>query len=208
MRTRRISVAAGHAVTLAIWLVANTAGANDSLHLSIDWGKLAALLHDGSALLPQESWRPFSASVDQKTHSASTAASEWRWLGGSPHLSLVARDWSGAQLLVGHLMLTDQVRLSRSCRMVMSRVRLADGRIAPFAQIGLGQWRVDTDLMPTMHGDSKLAGQVGGGFEVAVSRNAAVALETDYTLPYREQGDPGLTASRPWVTFLAAHAKF
>jgi hypothetical protein len=209
MSTRRVTVVLGHVVTLAICLVANTAGANDSLHLSIDWGKLAALLRGGAALLPQESWHPLSSSIDQKAHSASAAASELRWLGGSPHISLVARDWSGAQLLIGHLMLTDQVRLSRSCRMVLSRLRLADGRIAPFAQVGLGQWRVDTDLMPAMHGDSKLAGQLGGGFEVAVSSRAAVALEADYTLPYREQGDAEvLTASHPWVTFVAAHARF
>jgi hypothetical protein len=212
MSTRRILPAAAHVVALALWLVANDADANDGLHLSIDWGKLGALLHDGAALLPQESWRPQSdgpANVDQKSRSASTQASELRWLGGSPHLSLVARDWSGAQLLVGHLMLTDQVRLSRSCRMVLSRVRLADGRIAPFGQIGLGQWRVDTDLMPAMHGDSKLAGQLGGGFELAVSRRAALALEIDYTLPYHEHGDPEWQpAAQPWVAFVAAHARF
>jgi hypothetical protein len=204
MSIRRVSPAAASLVTLAVCLVATQANANDGLRLSLDWGKLADMLHDGAPFLRQESSRSV---LERGMHPASTP--EAPWLVVSPHVSLVARDWSGAQLLVGHLMLTDQVRLSRSCRMLLSRVRIAAGRFAPFAQAGLGQWRVDTDLMPTMPRDVEMAGQLGGGFEFAVSRSATIALEADYTILYREQHEPQMISEpRPWVTFLAARARF
>jgi hypothetical protein len=197
MSKRRVPRAAASASILAVWLSASHAQANDGLHLSIDWGKLAKALNDSAALLPHESLR------------LTTSSSEPRWFGASPHRSLVARDWGGAQILIGSLMLTDQLRLSRSCRMIVSRVRMADGRVAPFVQAGLGQWRVDTDLMPAMPRDVELAGQLGGGFELALGEHAAIAIETDYTILYREQHEPQMIpGSHPWVTFLAARALF
>jgi len=161
-------------------------------------------MNDGAGILPRDT--PQRAIV-KKTRSAWTP--ETPWVGASPHLSLVARDWSGAQLLVGHLMLTDELRLNRSCRMILSRVRFVDGRIAPFAQAGFGQWRVDTDLMPIMRADVEIAAQLGGGFELTIDEHTAFALETDYTILYREQHAPEMVSGpHPWVAFLAARAVF
>jgi hypothetical protein len=93
--------------------------------------------------------------------------------------------------------------------MVLSRVRLANGRFTPFLQVGVGQWRVDTDLVPYLPRDVEIAEQTGGGFEFALTRNAVIAVEGDYTILYREQHEPQMVAdARPWVTFVAARARF
>jgi hypothetical protein len=175
------------------------------LRLYVDWGKLEVILREGpDAFLPRrESW---TAAPEP---SQGAASGEQKWFGLSPHVSLVARDWSGAQLLLGHLVLTDQLRLSRSSRMVVTRFRLADGRIAPFAHVGLGQWRVDTDLMPVLPNDIELATQVGGGFEIALSRRATFAVEADDTILIRGAREPQMIAApNVWGTFLAARATF
>ena len=195
------------AVACIAWLYSSTASAQESaLRTSIDWAKLAAALRTGSPLfLSRESWAP---ATEGKSQSAASSG-ELRWFGLSPHISLIARDWGGAQLLVGRLAVTDQVRLSRSSRMVVTRVRLADGRFAPFAQLGLGQWRVDTDLMPVLPHDVELAGQLGGGFDLALWPRAVAALEADYTVLYRE-GRQAQTMPGPhlWGCFLVARASF
>jgi hypothetical protein len=175
------------------------------LRLHVDWAKLEVILREGpDAFLPRaESW----TSAPEPSQGA--ASGEQKWFGLSPHVSLVARDWAGAQLLLGHLVLTDQLRLSRSSRMVVTRFRLADGRIAPFVHIGLGQWRVDTDLMPVLPQDVELATQIGAGFEIALSRRAALAVEADDTILIREAREPQMIAGpHVWGTFLAARAAF
>jgi hypothetical protein len=203
MSTRTLRSALG-AVALAACLVPGRAGAEDGVRVSVRWGKLADLLHDGAWLFPRESWPGL---LERKT--ASGSGVEPRRYGVSPHLSLVARDWGGAQLIVGHLMLTDEVRLSRSSRMVLTRVRIAEGRLMPFVQAGLGQWRVDTDWMPVLPRDVELAGQLGGGFELGIGRGALVALEADYTILYREQHEPQMvSAPHLWGTFFAARVPF
>jgi hypothetical protein len=183
--------------------------------LSVDWSKLESVLREGpDAFLPRES-PTFDGRVtaDPSGHAAegpqAASAAEPKWFGLSPHVSLIARDWGSAQLLLGHLALTDQLRLSRSSRMVVTRVRLADGRFAPFAHVGLGQWRVDTDLMPVLPRDVELATQVGGGFELAFSRRAALAIEADHTILIRERHEPQMIATPyVWGAFLAARAVF
>jgi hypothetical protein len=202
MSTRNVRSALG-AVALAAWLVGGRAHADDGLRVSVRWDKLADLMRNG-ALLPGESLHPL---YEHRTAAASGI--EPRRFGVSPHLSLVARDWNGAQLLLGHLTLTDQVRLSRSSRMVLTRVRIAEGRLMPFAQAGLGQWRVDTDWMPVLPHDVELAGQLGGGFELAVGQGARIALEADYTILYREQHEPQMvSAPHLWGAFFAARIPF
>jgi hypothetical protein len=166
------------------------------------------VLREGpDAFLPHDS----SAAAAERPQDNSTVgtAGEPKWFGLSPHVSLIARDWGGAQLLLGHLALTDQLRLSRSSRMVVTRIRLADGRFAPFAHVGVGQWRVDTDLMPVLPRDVELATQVGAGFELAFSRRAALAIEADHTILIREQHEPQMISTPyVWGTFLAARAVF
>ena len=192
------------ALAAASTLLSGRANADEGLRLKIDWGGLASLMRDGgAALLPLESPR-----VESRPESATTSA-DARWVGASPHLSVVARDWGGAQLLVGHLSLTDQSRVTRTSRMFITRVRIADGRLAPFAQVGLGQWRIDTDLMPSLPRDVELAAQLGGGFELALAKLAAVALEVDYTLLYRETHEPQMVfAPQVLSMFVAGHVRF
>jgi hypothetical protein len=204
MSMRSICPATAGAIALATCLVTHHATASDRLALSVDWGKLGDFLRGGPLFPAQESWRP--ASLEQKPAPSSVDSP---WLGSSAHVSLVARDWSGAQLLMGHLMVTDELRLSRSCRMVLTRLRLVDGLFTPFLQAGMGQWRVDTDLMPFLPRDVELAGQAGAGFELALGSMAEIALEADYTILYREQHEPQMVAEpRPWVAFVAARARF
>jgi hypothetical protein len=191
------------ALVVAATLVAAPARGDSSLRLSVDWGKLETVLREGpAALFPQPRESLLSSSERSERN-------DMQWFGLSPHVSLVARDWAGAQLLLGHLTLTDLLRLSRSSRMFVTRVRLADGRFAPFAHVGFGQWRVDTDLMPVLPHDVELAAQVGLGFEVTLSRHAALAIEGDHTILLREQREPQMIATpHLWGAFLAARALF
>jgi hypothetical protein len=127
----------------------------------------------------------------------------------TPRLTLVARDWSGAQLFAGRLSLTDQIRLIRSSRMVLGRVRFGSGRLAPFSQIGLGQWRIDGDLMPAMPHKVEPAGQLGGGFELRLGSRAVVALEADYTLLCPLDDSPqALPDARPWIASFVGRTSF
>jgi hypothetical protein len=86
---------------------------------------------------------------------------------------------------------------------------LGDGRVAPFAQMGLGQWRIDTSLMPGMQQDVELAMQLATGFELRLTRTWKLALEADYTVLYREVHEPQMVTS-PWLwgTILATRATF
>ncbi|HLK41261.1 MAG TPA: hypothetical protein VKU41_31135 [Polyangiaceae bacterium] len=173
----------------------------DELRLRVDWGKLADVLREGGATLTAASAWP--------TEGTPAPTSTMRWLGASPDFSIVARDWGSTQLLVGRLSLTDQSRVTRSSRMVVMRVRLTDGMLAPFAQLGLGQWRIDNDLLPTLPRDVELAGQLGGGFDLALARDVVLAVEGDYTLLYREQHEPQMVLGpHVWTTLLAARARF
>jgi hypothetical protein len=125
------------------------------------------------------------------------------------NVSLVARDWDGSRLLLGHLSLVDQVRMSRSSRMLVTRVRVGQWTVVPFAQAGMGQWRIDSDRLSALRRDAKLAGQLGGGFELTIAHGATVALEADYTLVYQERGEPPMFAGAPpWGALLAARSPF
>ena len=182
-------------------LVSANARAEGGL-LELDWGRLANAFRDGGGM-PQLH-DPLRMEADRRP-----PISEMRWFNVNSHLSLVARDWGNAQLLLGHLALTDQMRLIRSSRMVIGRLRVGDGRIVPFLQVGAGQWRIDTDLMPVYKRDVEIAGQLGGGIEFIVSHRTMLALETDETVLYREQHEPQRVASpHQWGTLLAARAIF
>jgi hypothetical protein len=203
---------AAAALAAAATMLAGRADADDGVRLRVQWGKLADVIRDGGAsLLPLNlEWPPQSEGRLGEGRLASGAPSpDVRWLGASPHVSVVARDWGSAQIVVGHLSLTDQSRLTRSSRMFITRVRIADGRLAPFAQAGLGQWRIDADLLPSLPRDVELAAQLGGGFELAVARLATLALEADYTVLYREQHEPQMVCGpHLWGAFLAGRMRF
>jgi hypothetical protein len=186
-----------------VFLVASPARADEGLRLRLDWDGLGALLRQyGSSLGPRETLRAPGPERD-----ASGEPSPW--LGMAPRVSLVARDWGASQLLWGQLSLTDQMRLTRSSRMVVTRVRFANGRLVPFAQVGVGEWRVDSTLMPTLSNASHTAAQLGGGFELEVAPRASLAAEGDCTMLYEEGRalDP-LASARVWMAMLAARARF
>jgi hypothetical protein len=181
------------AACLAVVLAAPTAHAQQALRLQVDWDKLGAVLRDGpgAILMPREALRP-----------------DPPLFGTSPQMSVVARDWSASQSLYGALGPTDQLRLSSSLRMVVARVRLGEGRITPFAQVGFGQWRVDTSVVQ-MPNDVEVAGQIGGGFELRIAPRVVVALEGSCTMLYRESVQPEMLASpRLWGALLAGRAHF
>jgi hypothetical protein len=85
--------------------------------------------------------------------------------------------------------------------MVILRERLLDGPIAPFLQLGLGQWRVDPDTPGVPH-EVLLAGQFGVGLELALSPWVAVALEADGTVLHPER--PSAVPSSTQVDRLSA----
>jgi hypothetical protein len=197
-------VAVAGALAFAATSTAGPARADGGMpRLSVEWNKLEKVLREGPGfLLP----RPVDPSI---SHEARSREGEGKWFGSSPDLSVVLRDWGGSQPLLGQLTLIDQLRLSRSSRMFVSRVRLTDGRFAPFAHVGVGQWRVDTDLMPVLPRDVELALQLGVGFEAAIAQRVVLAIEGHHTLLIRDRHEPQMVASPYlWGVFLAARAQF
>jgi hypothetical protein len=177
-----------------------------SMHLALDWEKVAQAIQSGSIKSTSQPREAPRAVVG----GAIVPNDPQKWVALAPHVSLVARDWGNAHHLAGGPMaLTDEIRLSRSSRMVFTRVRLGNGRFAPFAHMGLGQWRVDTDLMPVYVRHTELATQLGGGFDLRMLRDWAIALEVDYTVLVREQREH---ASFPtpylWGSFVVSRMTF
>jgi hypothetical protein len=185
-------------LALSALLVSLPALAGDP-RLAVDWSRLAALL-----VTPPELLAPALA---PETFDASTSVP---WVGAQPRISLVARDWAESRRLVGDMSLTDELRPTRSNRMVVSRVRLADGRVAPFAQLGLGEWRVDTTLLPSLPREHELAGQAGLGFELALAPETVVALEADWTLLQPGNASDVVAQMHPalWGTYVALRTRF
>jgi hypothetical protein len=105
---------------------------------------------------------------------------------------------------------TDELRPTRSNRMVVSRVRLADGLVAPFAQLGLGEWRVDPTVLPALPPEQELAAQAGLGFEVSLSPATVVAFEADWTLLLPGNGNDVIADTHPsfWGACLALRDRF
>jgi hypothetical protein len=193
---------------------APSAAASDDARLSVDWAKFL-----------DQSWAYVSHAVEQPASGTSGGAQVGRassWLGSYlgagedenapwvvfvPRVSLVARDWRNARILSGErLALTDQMRVTSSSRMVLGRVYLGGGRIAPFGQVGAGEWRVDRDLVPNYACDQEMAAQVGFGFESKVTRSAALALETDYTVLMRDGSPAPVAANLPNPRFVGVLA--
>jgi hypothetical protein len=195
---------------LAVMAVTRGASA-DTPHLTVDWEHL---LIQGMkwAHLETESQKeqahPRQAQVALPEHGTPELGTAW--VGVAPKVSFVARDWGTARAIAGGpITLTDAVRVSRSNRMVLSRIRLGEGRIIPFAQLGLGQWRVDTDVLPHLQRDEEVAAQFGGGFELRLFANWQLAAETDLTVLYREMREPQQAVTpRLWGTFLATKVQF
>jgi hypothetical protein len=127
-----------------------------------------------------------------------------------PMMSLVARDWSSSFRVAGdRLALIDAMRLTTSTRMVLARVRMSDARIAPFAQVGLGQWRTDPYVLPFTPRYEEIAAQGAAGVEIRLVGTWQVALETTTTMLYREQhNDRDRPAAHMWSTTFASRVDF
>ena len=110
------------------------------------------------------------------------------------------------------LSLVDAMRLSQSTRMIVTRVRFGDlqvSRVTPFAQVGLGQWRTDTNIMPLTPRSTEIAGQAGGGIEIQISRTWQLAAESSVTALYREQReDTSIPQTRFWSAMFASRFEF
>ena len=132
------------------------------------------------------------------------------WVGFAPTMSLVARDWGSAYRVAGNrLALVDALRLTSSTRMVLTRVRMSDARIAPFAQVGLGQWRTDPYLLPLTPRYEEIAAQAAGGVEIRLHGTWQVALESTMTMLYRESREAGdYPATHMWSTSFASRFEF
>jgi hypothetical protein len=201
--------------------MASRAEAEGGMRLLVDWGKLGTLLRRDDALPPCESPRVMAAHPLPDAPRLQLPVLEG-FRGG--RLSLVARDWEAARLLMGRLSATDQVQHGRSRRMVLVRARLFDvsaGSLSPFVQVGLGQWRIDPD-MPVLPHYVAAAAQAGAGVELLLSRWASIAIEVDCTVLDPERADRergahvepprgGATWAHPtalWGSFLAGRAIF
>src|SRR5207253_3556295 len=130
------------AAAVVTCLLSANVRADQSFRAQIAWDGLEDVIRKGGAMLflPQPGWRPETRDVVTGTAGTSDVV--------VPRATVVARDWGGTMVLMGHLSPTDQFRLSRSTRMIMGKVHIPIGHFTPFGQLGLGQWRLDPDLFP------------------------------------------------------------
>lgn len=180
---------------------------------AVDWGRAVTeidALARGRTEEGQTPNLPWSERNDRTSQLFMNAAGA-AWVGVAPRVSLVARDWGEAYRLAGdRLSLVDEMRLSSSTRMVLSRVRLSSiSRVTPFAQIGIGQWRTDTNLLPFSPRTTEVAAQVGGGFEMRLAPQWQIACEVgtiQFIRDNREAGD--IPAPRMWSATLASRVEW
>lgn len=202
-------------------LFASSAARADSTPRGTEWGKL---LSDVSSVMRRGALdldSPRCAQAGCQTVTNATAAQPERavrparvqtttdWFGFAPRTSLVVRDWGGTFRVAGdRLGMVDALRLTSSTRMILTRVRLSDSRIAPFAQIGVGQWRTDPYILPLTARYTEIAGQAAAGVEMRLVGTWQVALESAMTVLHRERGDLALPAAHMWSSTIASRIDF
>lgn len=202
-------------------LFASSAGRADSTPRGTEWGKLlsdmSTVMRRGALVLDS----PRCAQSGCQTDTNATAALPERsarqanvqtttdWFGFAPRTSLVVRDWGGTFRVAGdRLGMVDALRLTSSTRMVLTRVRLSDSRIAPFVQIGVGQWRTDPFILPLTARYTEIAGQAAAGVEMRLVGTWQVAVESAMTVLHRERGDLALPAAHMWSSTIASRIDF
>jgi hypothetical protein len=210
MRMGRSLIAA---TTFSTAAHADTAG-----RAGLDWEQLLVRLdayarHGNRVEKPNASAHHTASATGERTTQLYVQNAGNAWFGVAPHVSLVARDWGGAFKLAGdQLSLADSMRLTSSTRMVMSRVRFGDfgtTLVTPFAQMGFGQWRTDSKVLPLTPSSTEIAAQVGGGVEIHVSRSWQIACETSATMFLRDSREENnLPQTSLWSTMLASRLEF
>ena len=214
-RSKLSRLAASLAATVAAMTIAAPARADDS-RVAIDWMEKLVQIDQFARtgaerppiVLPKgASDRPVSTSEPYEQNPGNA------WFGVAPRVSFVARDWGSSLRLAGdRLSLVDAMRLTQSTRMIVTRVRFGDlsvSKVTPFAQVGLGQWRTDTNIMPLTPRSTEIAGQAGGGIEIQVSRTWQLAVESSMTALYREQReDTSIPQTRVWSAMFPSRLEF
>jgi len=132
------------------------------------------------------------------------------FLGSTLHFSFVARDWRHAYSLTdGKPLVFDRVRVISSSRMAVQRVGLVGGWFMPYAEVSVGQWRVDPELMPYIRSENEFAAQFAAGFEMHIAPRAAFAWDVERTTMYRDPRDPTvLPFAHIVASFAAVRAEF
>lgn len=186
----------------------------DPARLTFDWGRF--LLHvERFAVKAMEKPRTEPGTTDRAPISADPNPTSLgnAWFGVSPRFTFVARDWGGAVRLAGERpIVLDGFRCSQSTRMIMTRVRFGDfriSRVTPFLQLGVGQWRVDRNIIPNFPKTTEMAGQVGGGFELQITKKWNMAAEASLTGLYRDSDEAsGIPHTRLWSYTVASRIEF
>jgi hypothetical protein len=127
-------------------------------------------------------------------------------LGTDLRVAVVARDWKEAfNLTDGRSLLFDRLRMIRSSRMAVARFVLVGGRILPYVEASLGQWRPDSDVVPWLRADQEMASQVALGVQVHLAPRCAFAWDVEETQIYLASNVP---ATHLVASFAAMRAEF
>jgi len=203
-------------------LCATSAASADTTPKGIDWTRVLvevdAVARQGADILDSPRCGPAGCLTDTNATAAQPERSMKprdvqdtgsQWLAFRPTVSLVARDWGSSFRVAGdRLALIDAMRLTSSTRMVLTRVRMSDARIAPFAQVGLGQWRTDPYILPLTPRYEEIAAQASAGVEVRLRGTWLVALDSTMTVLQRDRGDSNLPSAHMWSTSFASRIDF
>ncbi|MDB4995051.1 MAG: hypothetical protein JWM74_2483 [Myxococcaceae bacterium] len=138
----------------------------------------------GAPMVLLSSARPAAPSPEGKVDDTSA--------GALPRLraSVIARDWGGSYAIVGSDLPCDNIRLTRSSRMLVSRMSLGDWKITPWAHVAIGEWRYDPNLLPLMPHNQEYATQLSGGLAFELFMSTRLVWEADYTVLLRSSRDP------------------
>lgn len=201
---------------------ATSAASADSTPKGIDWTRVLLEVNEvarrGADVLDSPRCSPAGCLTDTNATAArperamkprEVQDTTREWVGFRPTVSLVARDWGSSFRVTGdRLALVDAVRLTSSTRMVLARARMTDARIAPFVQVGLGQWRTDPYILPLTPRYEEIAGQASAGVEVRLKGTWLVALDSTMTVLQRDKGDSNLPSAHMWSTSFASRVDF
>ncbi|MCL2778512.1 MAG: hypothetical protein FWD73_10950 [Polyangiaceae bacterium] len=185
----------------------------DSSHATVDWGRLLIQLDNyvrGGRERPNAQQGQSTPLQNDRTFQPFIQTAGNAWFGVAPRVSFVARDWGTAFRIAGdRISLVDAMRLTASTRMVLTRVRLSNARVTPFLQIGAGQWRTDSNILPRTPHSTEIAAQVGGGVEMQLMASWQIACEIGGTLFIRDERDADdLPATKLWSAMIASRIVF